>query len=373
MSCYEFPPIGGGGSRVVHGLSRELVRQGHEVDLLTTRFRSQPAVQSLDGVQVHRVRCVRFRKHFCTLPEVATYVWAALPRLRALAARRSYDIHHAHFVFPDGLNALRIREMQGLPYILTAHGTDVPGYNPHRVRVLHRLLARTWRRVARNASVLVCPSRSLQTLVARRDPDLGTTIVPYGFDVGRYRVNASRQKRILVVTRMLRRKGVQYLLEAVRDLQLEHEIHLVGDGPYLPALRRLASKLRTPATFHGWLDNDSARLTDLYETSDVFVLPSESENFPVSLMEAMDAGLAIVTTRGTGCAEVVGEAGVLVEPHNASALSSALRALLSEPDRLRRLGQAARARLAAEFAWPVVAARYVGLYEKHRSRAQRTA
>ena len=362
MSSYEYPPIGGGGSRVVDGLSRALVEQGHRVDVVTTRFRNQPACETIAGVDVHRVRCARRRKHFCSTLEAATYVTGSLPKLRELASRISFDIHHAHFIFPDGVNAWRIKEAAGLPYVLTAHGSDVPGYNPHRLRFLHTLLSPAWIRVARAASALVCPSVSLRELVARRDPSLRTTIIPYGFDVGRYSANRIRRKRILVVTRMLRRKGVQYLLQAVTDLPLDHEIHIVGDGPYLPVLRKIAFQSKISVTFHGWLDNRSADLKNLYNTSDIFVLPSERENFPVALMEAMDAGLAIVTTRGTGCSEVVGEAAMLVEPHDPVGLRRALKFLLEEPGRIRGLGRMARARLAAEFGWPTIAERYLELY-----------
>ena len=366
MPCYEFPPIGGGGSRVVDGLSRELVRQGHEVDVVTARFRGLATSETVDGVSIHRVNCVRLKEHWSTLAEAAIYVGASRSRIRELTSRKRYDINHPHFIFPDGFNARRTKEATGLPYIITAHGSDVPGYNPHRVRLLHQVLSPLWRGITREASALVCPSRSLQDLVAKRDPGLPTSLVPYGFDVGRYCYGGRRQRRILVVTRMLRRKGVQYLLRAVEELPMRHEIHLVGDGPYLPALRKLAARTRVTATFHGWLDNSSTELTRLYETSDIFVLPSEKENFPVALMEAMDAGLAIVTTRGTGCAEVVGDTGVLVEPRDTIGLRTALESLLNEPERVRRLGRAARDRLANEFAWPVIARRYLDLYATHR-------
>jgi len=349
------------------------VRLGHEVDVVTTRFRDQAASETVDGVNIHRVNCVRLKAHFSTLPEAATYVAASLSKIRGLVSRRGYDINHTHFILPDGFNARRIREATGLPYVITAHGSDVPGYNPHRVRFLHQLLAPLWRGVTHDASALVCPSRSLQELVAKRDPTLQTCLIPYGFDVGRYRTNGKRQRRILVVTRMLRRKGVQYLLRAVEGLPLRHEVHLVGDGPYLPTLRKLAAQAGVPVTFHGWLDNRSIELTRLYETSDVFVLPSERENFPVALMEAMDAGLAIVTTRGTGCSEVVGDTGVLVEPQDAAGIRRALESLLDKPERVRQLGRAARDRLANEFAWPVIARNYIDLYATHRVTSKRSA
>jgi glycosyltransferase involved in cell wall biosynthesis len=372
MPCYEFPPIGGGAGRVVAGLSSELVRQGHEVDVVTSRFRGLAARETVNGVEIHRVNCVRLKEHWCTLPEVATYMIAARRKIRDLVSRKRYDINHTHFIFPDGLNARHIKQETGLPYMITAHGSDVPGYNPHQVRLLHPLLSPLWSGITHDASALVCPSRSLQALVAKRDSALRTTRIPYGFDVGRYRKESRRERRILVVSRMLQRKGIQFLLQALEELPLGPEVHLVGDGPYLPALRKLAARTRITVTFHGWLDNSSTELTRLYETSEIFVLPSEQENFPVALMEAMDAGLAIVTTRGSGCSEVVGDAGVFVEPRDVPGLRAALESLVKEPERIRRLGRAAHERIAAEFAWPVIARRYVDLYAAHRSPSRRT-
>jgi glycosyltransferase involved in cell wall biosynthesis len=373
MLCYEFPPLGGGGSRVVDGLSRELVRNGHGVDVVTMGFRGLPRHEVVHGVNVHRVPCVRFKEHLCTMAEAAIFVVAALPGIKRLVARNNYDINHTHFILPDGLNAARIKRSTGLPYVITAHGSDVPGYNPHRVRVTHRLLAPVWRRVTRDASCIVCPSRSLGELLARRDPDLESIEIPYGFEIGRYQTEAPRRRRILVVTRMLQRKGVQYLLQALDGTRLDHEVHIVGDGPYLSTLKKQAAGCSTNVVFHGWLDNRSQRLNALYESSDIFVLTSEAENFPVSLMEAMAAGLAVLTTRGTGCAEVVGNTGVLVDPRDAAQLREALSGLTQNPDRCRELGRAARERVETEFAWPVVARRYEELYRRYRAGADREA
>jgi glycosyltransferase involved in cell wall biosynthesis len=373
MLCYEFPPLGGGGSRVVDGLSRELVRNGHRVDIVTMGFRGLPRHEVVHGVNVHRVPCVRLKEHHCTIPEAATYVMAALPRIRRLVAGHDYGINHTHFILPDGLNAAWVKRATGLPYIITAHGSDVPGYNPHRVRLTHRLLAPVWRRVTRDASCIVCPSRSIGELVARRDPDLETTQIPYGFEIGRYDAEAPRRRQILVVTRMLRRKGVQYLLHAIDRIRLDHEVHIVGDGPYLPELKKQAAGCSSKVVFHGWLDNRSDELNALYESSDIFVLTSEAENFPVSLMEAMAAGLAVVTTRATGCAEVVADTGVLVEPRDAAQLREALVALTQNPSHCRELGRAARRRLETEFAWPVIARRYEELYRTHCRGAGREA
>jgi glycosyltransferase involved in cell wall biosynthesis len=361
---YEYPPVGGGGSRVVFGLSRELAARGHEVHVVTMKFRGHPRREDRAGVAVHRVPCVRRSAFHCSVLEAGLYVSRARPVLSELARKVRFDVVHAHFILPGGINASWFADRTGTPYFLTAHGSDVPDYNPHRLQLAHRLSAPLWRRVAHGAQRIVCPSRSIEALVHAQATDLATTIIPYGFEPGRYRQDRPREKRILVVSRLLRRKGVQDLLSAVRDVPMSHEIHIVGDGPYLRRLRKLARSVATPVVFHGWLDNRSSELTSLYETSEIFVLASAAENFPVSLMEAMGAGLAVVTSRGTGCAEVVGDAGVLVDAGAPEELRDVLAGLVADPARIQALGAAARDRLARDFSWSSVAERHEQLYRQ---------
>jgi glycosyltransferase involved in cell wall biosynthesis len=367
--CYEFPPIGGGGARVVHGLSRELVRLGHEVDVVTMGRDGLARRQDVDGVQVHRAPCVRRALHVCSGPEAFSYLAGALPVVLKLAKHRRYDLNHTHFIFPDGILAWLLWRGTGLPYVITAHGSDVPGYNPHRLRRAHRMLAPFWHRVVRDAAELICPSETIRSLVLRRRPTAATSIIPNGLDPDRFRP-VGHGTRILAVNKMFERKGMQYLLRALEGMPLEHAVQIVGDGPYLPVLEELAARTGVAVQFWKWLDNGSPEITELYEGSGIFVLPSEAENFPVALLEAMAAGLAIVTTRGTGCAEVVGDAALLVPPADVEALREALRRLLTDAELRSALGVAARRRLVEKFGWPVVARQYATLYQRHaRSRA----
>jgi len=158
---------------------------------------------------------------------------------------------------------------------------------------------------------------------------------------------------------------VQYVLNALAETPIPAEVNIVGDGPYLPELRRRADALRSPAKFWGWLDNRSPELRHIYESSGIFVLPSEAENFPIVLLEAMAAGLAIVTTADTGCAEVVGDAGLLVPVRDSRAIGRALKQLVEDPDLRQRLGAAARKRIEDNFTWRAVARRYVEEYHRH--------
>jgi glycosyltransferase involved in cell wall biosynthesis len=364
MLCYEFPPLGGGGSRVVHGLSKELARQGQQVDLVTMGFRGLPGVEQFNGLRVYRVSNLRIATYKCTVPEAACHLVLAVHKAKQLARRENYDVVHSHFILPDGLIAWLLNKQFHLDYVITAHGSDVPGYNPHRLKLAHKVVTPIWMRITQDAMQVVCPSRILQDLVIKHNGFARTVVIPYGFSATRFEIDGKRQKRILVVTRMLKRKGVQYLLEAVKGLALDHEIHIVGDGPYLPVLKRLANQTKTYIKFWGWLDNFSPELKQLFETSRIFVLTSEAENFPVALMEAMAAGLAIITTRDTGCAEVVGETAILVRAKEVNELRDALLRLTSDNNLCLRLGTGARHRIKEQFSWDAVAKQYMNLYVK---------
>jgi glycosyltransferase involved in cell wall biosynthesis len=166
---------------------------------------------------------------------------------------------------------------------------------------------------------------------------------------------------------MVPRKGVQHLLTALPGLDLRgFEVDIVGDGPYLPTLRQMASELRLPVRFWGWLDNHSPELKSLYERSSIFAFTSEAENFPTVLLEAMAAGQAIVTCDGTGCPEVVGDHALLVPPRRPDRLGEALSRLVQDDELRAQLGHRARARVEQEFGWQSIARRHVELYREVR-------
>jgi glycosyltransferase involved in cell wall biosynthesis len=364
MLSYEFPPVGGGGSRVVAGLAMELAAQGWSIDLVTAAFSGLAPQEEVNGVSVWRAPCVRRREHYCSAPEAGTYALAALPAVRRLTRARRPDFIHAHFILPDGLIAWLTARQLSIPYVITAHGSDVPGYNAHRLKMAHRLLAPLWKRIVEQAAVVVCPSEHLNRLIAATRASARTIVIPNGFEVDKF-APRRKEKRILVVTRMLERKGVQYVLQALDGLRLDFEIDIVGDGPYLPTLKSMAHSNHLPARFWGWLDNNSPELKALYESASIFALPSERENFPVTLLEAMAAGAAIITTEGTGCEEVVGDAGWLVPPRDVAAIRAALSTLANDFECRRAYGAQARARVEEHFSWAVVGRRYRTAYHQY--------
>ncbi len=301
MHSYEFPPLGGGGAKVVYGLSTQLVKMGHHIDLITMKFGELKKFEDVKGIQVHRVPCIRTRQSICYTPEMLSYVIAAIPTALRLVKRRDYHLLHTHFIFPDGLISYFVRKMTGIPYLITVHGSDVPGYNPDRFTHQHKLLLPLWRQIVHLASLTVSPSKNLETLIRAQDSSTPITVIPNGIEVDKFVASREKKNCILLVCRMFPRKGVQYFLQSLKTLdpKLEYEVNILGDGPFLPTLRQKASNLNVEVKFWGALDNTSPELRNLYETSSIFMLPSESENFPMVLLEAMAAGLAIITSHST--------------------------------------------------------------------------
>jgi glycosyltransferase involved in cell wall biosynthesis len=365
--CYEYPPIGGGGAPACQGVCESLVRQGHQVDVVTSAMRDLSDFEVRRGVQLYRVPCVRRHRHYCNTFELLTGLVPAYRAAIKLTREKQYDLIHCHFVVPSGLVARAVARKTGLPYIITAHGSDVPGYNPDRFNIVHRLISPTWRSILEEAKIVSTPSNYLRDLLQAR-ADVPVEVIPYGFtsppDPG-----IERMDRVLVVTRMFQRKGVQHVIDAMRDIKTHWRLCIVGDGPYLPTLKAHAVAAGVDAEFLGYVQGPE--LVKLYHSAKVFALPSSSDNFPVVLLEAMAAGCAVVTTAGTGCAEVVGDAAITVELGNQQQLNASLHHLLSHPDEVERLSGLARQRV-QRFHWDHIGREYDRLYDLALSRSDVT-
>ena len=368
MLCYEYPPLGGGGAKVVDGLTRELINQGQQVDLVTMGFKDLPNFEHKNTLRVFRVKSARLRTSICTWPEMIIYIFLAMPVIIKLCRQNDYCINHTHFIFPDGILAYLLKKIKKIPYIITAHGSDVPGYNPDRFKILHKLLIPLWRLITSNAEQLIIPSENLNRLVKKVSTNNRTTIIPNGINLNKFSPHKERENKILVVTRMFERKGVQYFIQALSGFNHNFIVNIVGEGPYLKTLKILAAESKSNINFVGNLDNESQELRELYETSKIFVFTSEAENFPVVLLEAMIAGLAIITTNDTGCAEVVGDGAILVKSKDSSAIKEALIKLIDGPDLCTKLGKIARKRAEDFFSWETVAKKHIKLYSTIQSK-----
>ena len=157
---------------------------------------------------------------------------------------------------------------------------------------------------------------------------------------------------IVAIGRLSAEKGFTVLLDAMarlRDERVEAELVLVGDGPERATIEAAIARhgLADRVTLAGELPPEAVR-AQLRE-ADIFCLPSFSEGLPVSIMEAMAAGVPVVTTWIAGIPELAenGVTAMTVPPARADALADALRRLIEDPALAARLAVAARARVEA--------------------------
>lgn len=320
---YEYPPVGGGGASVAQSLAESMVCLGHEVDVITSGMKDLPDFEIVNGVRIHRVKCIRRQRHYSTAPELLTQVFPAYKKALELSAQKKFDINHTHFIVPSAISSYLLKKKTGLPYIITAHGSDVPGYNPDRFELIHKMINPFWRKLLTNSDAVTSPSNYLNGLI-QQQINIEVDIIPNSYDMPDG-ATAERKNRILVASRLVERKGVQYLIQAMENFNQEWEVCIAGDGPYLSTLKNLASTINMPIHFAGFVSHEKMR--ELYHSAKIFVFPSTQENFPMVLLEGMSAGCAIVATSIAGNCEVVGNAAIRIEPKNVKSTRDALTRL----------------------------------------------
>jgi glycosyltransferase involved in cell wall biosynthesis len=179
---------------------------------------------------------------------------------------------------------------------------------------------------------------------------------------------------LLAMGRLDEQKGHSVLLEAVAGLKGSRppRCAVVGDGPLRDRLRRQAARLGLGKAVQ--LPGERADVRAWLHAADVFVLPSLWEGLPNALLEAMALGLPVAASRVDGVPEAVtdGVEGLLVEPGAPQALAAALDSLLADAALRRRLGEAGRTRVAADFTVPAMLAGHRTAYRDVLSRPEQS-
>jgi glycosyltransferase involved in cell wall biosynthesis len=370
---YEYAPMGGGAGNATHQTARHLVEQGHCVHVLTSALPGQSAVETIDGVVVWRVPSFRTSMLECGLAGAASYLLFAFFRLMRLARSYDYDLYQFYFSLPTGLLALYVRWVLGKPYVIALRGSDVPGYDDSGwfMAPLHRLLRPLTRYLWRHASALTVLSKGLMKLARETVPDVEFKLIPNGVDEKQFpRKTAWKNEpkvRLITVCRMVGRKGLQHLIEAMRELQHSGvELWLVGSGQEQANIVRLVQRheLENCIWMPGYVRRE--RLYNFYQQADIFVLPSLSESFGQVLLEAMSTGLPVVATTVGGIPEIIHHkrGGLLIPRADPGAIVEAVRSLIAFPERLGKMGRYNATYARERYNWTSVATEYETLYRR---------
>lgn len=305
--CYEYPPVGGGGGRMAHNVAAALVRRGHEVRVQTAWISGLPKRELLDGVEVFRSFAFRRRADYCTVPEMAGYIATSfLPALRHIRKWKP-DVIHAHFAVPTGALALACRVFTGKPYVLTAHLGDLPGGNPDQTDALFRILNPIIRPVWKNAAG-TSASSSFAAGLARAAYGVDPRIILNGISMKGKAAAArppARPLELAAIGRFNPQKNFPWMIRALSGCPFPWHLTLIGDGARRAEIesaireRGLEARIR----LMGWVPEDAMR--EVLARTDILLMPSTSEGNPVSAIEALKLGVAVLGSDIGGLADVI--------------------------------------------------------------------
>ncbi|MGC8654649.1 MAG: glycosyltransferase family 4 protein [Candidatus Kryptoniota bacterium] len=184
---------------------------------------------------------------------------------------------------------------------------------------------------------------------------------------GQNKLNKDRKLNIVTIAGLNNQKGHEYLLRAVPDvIRAVPDAHflLVGDGHLRSLLQEMARalKIERSVEFLGWRTD----IQEILAESEIFVLPSLFEGLPLSLLEAMASGKAVVATAVDGTIDVVvdGVTGFLVPPANPSKMAEKIIELLCNPHLREKFGKEGQARVLSLFTAEKMSMAYLGLYKR---------
>ncbi|RUL87636.1 glycosyltransferase family 4 protein [Tautonia sociabilis] len=356
MLSADAPPQLGGVSAYSESIARSLVELG--VDLSVEASVPDPSDRPIGGAPTRRGPSVLNRKYVKILPLFAAGLRGCLrfPRPMLLLMKCNHE----------GVAGYVLHRLFGVRYAVVAFGSELLQFSDRR-----------WtgpflRRMMRRAECVVAISAYTRDLVVDGlgvDPGRVLIVPPIveptpeptdeGLDAIRDRFELHGKRVLLTVARLVRRKGHDMVLRALADLREDYPdlaYVIVGDGGDREALERQIRALGVGDLVRMVGARSAEEVDALYRVSEIFVMPSrregcDIEGFGIAFLEANLRRKPVVAGRCGGVADAVvdGETGMLVDPTRWEETAAALRTLLDDPDRGRRMGDSGRDRALRAF------------------------
>lgn len=374
-----YHPFRGGYVESIHGLARELVKDGHQITVVTCRLNKKDSEEEKnDGVKVLRLPCWNILNgtYPLVLPTLKT-----LRRFRNLS-RENYDIvsTQTRFFTTSFLGALWAW-IYKKPLIHTERGayhSVVPNPMVNQIShfIDHTLGAWVVHRARYNVGVSNAACDFLKHLHAKNVKWIPNGVVPiskideHEKQILREKLGFQKKDKLLLfVGRLIYAKGLQDIFPVLKDL-IVLEPHLkvvvVGEGPYQEELKKKAQEEHCEKIIYFMGGHAQREVQEFLKIADWFVNPSHSEGLPRSVLEAAAAGLPIVATDAGGTGEIIKDhiSGFLVPIQNSKKIRKALIKIIQNPSLAKELGAKAQKIVDTNFGWKNLAKAYIDIFCK---------
>lgn len=364
MVCMDFPPEARGIGNYVYNLSKNLIKNGHDVTVLTRGSWKKTTYEKVEGIEVYRVRFVPFYPFHLQLH--GFFLNKLIKKIE-----NDIDIFHIH-------NPLIPVIKTSLPIILTEHGTvksgisNRIGWDPYTLglKLFSNIYIKNEHRLLKTSDLISAVSFSCSSELNRfyglKDVNVMFNGVDVDFFIPKKTKNQENIPLVLYVGNLDSLKGLNDLIESANFISKHSNAKflIAGKGPLEKSLKNKIKylNLENKFIFTGYLNKKD--LLDTYQRSTVFVLPSYHEGFPTSILEAMSCELPVVATDVPGSADIVkdGITGFLVPPHRPQLLAKRIQQLLEETELNSKMGKEAREIVVNEYNWDKITSEYERIY-----------
>ena len=382
MLTWEYPPrIVGGIARVVHDLSKRLIKDGHEVTVVTYRDGNQvPEYENDKGVNVYRVDnyMIHPNNFIDWIMQLNFNLIAKATEI--INKEGSFDVIHAH----DWLVAYAAKTLKnsfGIPIVATIHATEA-GRNSGIHDETQRYINDTEWLLTYEATEVIVNSNFMKNDIQRSFglPFDKINVIPNGINLNNFvgierdydfrrQYAMDNEKIILYVGRLVYEKGIQHLIAAMpKILNHYHDSKLIiaGKGGMLDELKKEAYNLglSNKVYFTGYLD--SKKVQKMYKCADIAVFPSTYEPFGIVALEAMLAGVPTVVSDTGGLGEIVehGIDGMKSYAGNPNSIADSVISLLYDHQLSNNVSKKAIQKVKNNFNWEKIAQDTHFVYEK---------
>lgn len=362
----RIPSREGGVEVVVEELAVRMVEKGHQVTCYN-RSGHHVSGKNFDGEQPKTYQGVTLK----TVPAIQKKGLAAMTAslfASVIAAFGKYDVVHFHTEGPCA--TLWLTKLMGKRCVVTVHGLDHQRNKWGKLAKAYILLGEKC--AARFADEIIVLSKNVQEYFLntyRRKtwyiPNGIVPSVPMDADLIERVYGLKANEYILYLGRITPEKGIHYLIEAYQSLKTDKKLVIAGgtsdSKDYEEKLKALANG-HDNILFTGFVQGQM--LTELYSNAYLYVLPSDLEGMPLTLLEAMSYGNCCVISDIAECTEVLGPNGVSFEMANTEDLKMKLQMLCDDGQLVNEYRKKVAAHTGEKLSWAEVTERTLSVYEE---------
>lgn len=369
----------------IYDLCQEL-KNKYDVHIIAPHSKGAKKYENMDGLHVHRF--VYFIPAFESLAYgggilgniknnplilllLPLYILSGLVKFLTLIRKYRVKVVHVHWFVPFGYYAALFKRIFNYKVLLTSHGGDIYPFDKQflfKTRIVKNIIQYSLKQADEISVVSSAIKEKIFKIYPKLQKQISINVVPMGVNTKRFMklsMNRKDPRDIAFIGRLVEKKGVSYLIEAIKLLKnwgIDTNLRVIGDGPLLPELKKQAEDYSN-IKFIGFIQNN--KLTEVLKGTGLVIVPSiqastgDREGLPVTCMEGLAMGVPVIATNTPGITDIIteGENGYIVQERSVEQIAEKIKYLINAPEVYDRLSTNALLS-SKKYDWSEIGAQY---------------